>query len=76
MFFFFNLSKTAKFHYQTGLDLTLMIREFFLTKITLKLILNIGHHVGKKKTIHSRLPKTTLKVISYLTEKHQICILY
>ena len=46
-----------------------MIGEFFLMKITLKLILNIAYHLGDKKQNYSKLPKTTLySIFFYLNE--------
>ena len=46
-----------------------MIGEFFPMKITLKLILNVAHHLGDKKQNHSKLPKMFLYGISfYLNE--------
>ena len=42
-----------------------MIGEFFLMKITLKLILNVAHYLGDKKQNHSKLPKMFLQGISF-----------
>ena len=46
-----------------------MIGEFFLMKITLKLILNIAYHLGDKKQNYSKLPKTTLYSIFFILMK-------
>ena len=46
-------------------NLSKIICEFSLTKITFKLTLYDGHHTDKKENIYSRLAKMTFKVISF-----------
>ena len=70
------------FLFQCLIELSKTIYEFFLTKMTLKLILNVPHHFGNNSNnkTDNRFPKMTLYGISlkpfYLTEKHQIFISY
>ena len=72
---------SSNFLNETGLDLT--FQKWFVSfpyENNRKLMLSVIHHGwATNKIFHSRLPKTVFNsifLLFYLTENHQICILY
>ena len=72
---------SSNFLNETGFDLT--FQKWFVSfpyENNRKLMLSVIHHGwATNKIFHSRLPKTVFNsifLLFYLTENHQICILY